>query len=160
MPGESEYRNLSFRSKRDVAAWKEKCAEQRAIALKWPAYDKRMCNVEEYGWMLGPWSLRCVLEVFRPQPVWHASVACFERIAYETIKAGEMEIEVPQDALAARQTWVPEHVEQADFILNGILGDLIRADDASQQVLVVDGLWARHHILKYEGARTWLTNQN
>ena len=157
----SAYSNLNFHNRADIRRWKDKCAEQRRIALKWPPYDERMSSVEEYGWTLGPWSLRLVLEIWQKPYMWHASVACVEEISLETIK---MEnggtFDVPQDALLARQSWHPEHVEQADFILNEMLGDLIRANDNSQQVLVYDGLWARHHKLKYEGEAVWRKTQN
>ena len=157
----SSYSNLNFSNRADIKRWKHKCEEQRRIALKWPAYQREMCDVEEYGWMLGPWSLRLVLEIFRKPYMWHASVAILEHIAYESVQGANGErFEVPQDALLSRTSWHPEHTEQADFILNGIFGDLIRANDNSQQVLIYDGLWARHFLTKYEGAETWRKTQH
>lgn len=156
----SDYSNLNFNGRADIRRWKEKCAEQRKIALKWPAYDPHMENCEEYRWKLGPWSLNLTLGIYRKPYLWHASAAIFEQVAYETVPTERGNIEVPQDALLSRTSWHKEHVEQADFILNEILGDLIRANDNSQQVLIYDGLWCRHLMLKYDGEETWKKNLN
>jgi hypothetical protein len=157
----SAYSNLNFHNRADIKRWKHQCAEQRRIALTWPAYDRGMLMVEEYGWKLGPWSLRLVLEIWQKPYFWHASAACFEQIAFETVTGPNGErFEVPQDALLKRDSWEPEHVEQADFILNEILGEFTRADDNSQQILIFDGLWARHMKLKFEGEETWKTKQH
>ena len=153
--------NLDFANRADIKRWKQKCEDQRRIAVKWPAFDPRMCLVEEYGWTLGPWQLRLTLEIWQKPYMWHGSAAIIEQIGLETATATEgqfkgMKYEIPQDALLARSSWHPEHEAQAMFILNGMFGDLIRAGDDSQQVQVFDGLWARHLRFKYEGEATWL----
>ena len=156
----SDYQNLNFANVRDITTWKERCAEQRKIALEWPAFDPQMSSIEEYGWKLGPWSLRLVLEIWKKPYMWHGSAAVIEHIGYEMVDTNVGKIGVPQDALLSRTSWHPEHEQQADFLLNGMFGGLIRANDKSQQILVFDGLWGRHIKFRYEGAETWKKKQN
>lgn len=157
----SDYQNLSFHNRADIKRWRDICAEQRRVALRWPAYDPRMSSIEEYGFRLGPWSLRLVLEIWKKPYLWHASAACIHHIGYETFHGERGEtFEIPKDELIERAKWLPEHVEQADFLLNGIIGDLIRAEDNSQQVSIYDALYARHLTLKYEGEELWRTKQH
>ena len=161
----SDYSNLNFVAKWDLDNWRERVESQRKIALQWPAYDKRMSAVEEYGFKLGPWSLRLVLEIWKKPYVWHASAAIFEQVAYETVAfdQGPMKgakVEVPQDALLAVSSWVPEHVEQARFILGEVLGPILRPGDEHQRAEEFFGLWAMHHRVRYEGEEVWRKQQH
>ena len=92
--------------------------------------------------------------------MWHGSAAVIEHIGYENVETNMGRIGVPQDALLSRTSWVPEHEQQADFLLSGMFGDLIRAGDNSQQIQVFDGLWARHIKFRYEGEPTWKKRQS
>ena len=155
----SSYSNLNFHDRADIAKWREKCADQLKIAQTYPCYDVRMCEVEQFGFKIGPWSLRLTLEIFEKPYMWHGSAAVIEQIGYETVHSKMGDLGIPQDALLSRSSWHPEHEQQADFLLNGMFGDLIRAGDNSQQILVFDGLWGRHIKFRYEGAETWKKRQ-
>jgi hypothetical protein len=141
---------LDFAGSWDIQAFRRKCAKQRKLATRYPAYDKNMAFVEEYRWRMGPWSLCFQLESWRQPAVWHGSAAVMEQIGYETLDL-EGRIEVPQDALLATSSWSPEHFEQARYILATIFGPLIRPGDDHQDALESTGLWALHVHLKYEG---------
>lgn len=161
----SEYSNLNFVAKWDIANWRQKCEEQRKVALQWPAYDPRMSAVEEYGWKIGPWSVRLCLEIWKKPYVWHASAAIFEHIAYETVAfdKGPMagaKVEVPQDALLAVSSWVEEHHEQARFLMGEMLGPYLTPGDKHQPAQEFDGLWCKHWSVRYDGPETWKRNQN
>jgi hypothetical protein len=67
--------SLDFADRLDIDTFKKKCEDQRKIAKRWPAYDIRMATVEDYAWLLGPWSLRFMLEVWKAPFMWHGSVA-------------------------------------------------------------------------------------
>jgi hypothetical protein len=149
-------RGLNFWDQKDIGKWKERCAEQRKIAETYPAYDLRMSSVDEYGWTLGPWSLRLVLEIWQKPFMWHASAAIVEQIGYESVTLNSRQkVELPQDALLSVSAWVPEHYEQARFVLAEMLGPALRPNDDSQRAEEYLGLWAMHHRVKYEGDRPW-----
>lgn len=161
----SSYSNLNFHDRWDLANWKEKCADQRKIAEEWPAYDPKMLGVEEYGWKIGPWSVRLTLDIWKKPYMWHASAAIVEHVAYETVTVNEgiykgVSMEVPQDALLAVSSWVEEHHQQARFLLNEMLGPILRPDDKQQQALEHDGLWAKQVLVKYEGNAPWRKRQH
>jgi hypothetical protein len=153
--------NLNFANKFDVARFKAKCEDQRRIATKWPAYDARMAGVDVFGWLLGPWSLRFMLEVWQKPFVWHGSAAILEQIGYttETGKLG-MKYEVPQDAMLSTSSWVEEHKEQARFILAEIFGEILRPNDKFQPANETIGLLCMHWHVLYEGKKYWLSRQN
>lgn len=153
-------RGLNFFNNPDIARWKERCAEQRKIAETYPAFDKRMVTVEEYRWTLGPWTIMFMLEIW-DKPVWRASVSIQEQIAYETVELeNKAKIEVPQDALLAVSSWVPEHFEQARFILGEVFGPILRPGDDHQKALEFQGLMCLQWIIPFEGEKTWLKRQN
>lgn len=161
----SQFSNLNFYNGADIAKWKEQCADQRKVAETYPAYDARMSSVDEFGWKLGPWSLRLVLEIWQKPFLWHASAAIFEHIAYETVTIDQglykgAKVEVPQDALLALSSWHEEHHEQARFVLNEILGPILRPGDKHQPAEEFDGLWAKHVRTVYTGSRPWLKGQH
>lgn len=167
----SDYSNLNFADQYDVANWKAKCEEQRRIAQRWPAYDPRMSTVEDYGWKLGPWSLRLVLEVWKSRRnelgnyVWHGSVACIDQIGYETVTINEgmhkgTKFEIPQDALLAVKSWEPEHFQQARYILAEMFGPILRPGDDHQQAVETLGLFTMQWRVKYEGPETWKQQQH
>jgi hypothetical protein len=154
----SQYSNLNFSNKYDIATWKEKCAEQRKIALMYPAYDLRMSGVEEYGWTIGPWSVRLVLEVWKKPYLWHASAAIIEHIGYETVTVNDglyrgSHLEVPQDALLSIASWHLEHHEQSRFLMAEMLGEYLKAGDKHQPAEERDGLWCKHWRLRYDGPK-------
>jgi len=145
--------NLDFSDRPDIRRFKRKCEEQRKLAERYPAYDSRMGMVEEYGWRLGPWSLRFCLETWK-RPVWHGSAAIFEEVGAETVvpsKWGSQVVEIPQDALLATTSWVPEHYQQARFILAQIFGPILRPGDQQQGALETVALWGLHWHVKHEG---------
>lgn len=161
-------KNLSFIARWDSDKFKAKCRDQRRIAERWPAYDKRMGTVEEYACQLGPWHLVFLLEVWDEPAMWHGSAAILEQIGTQSVKfeqnnwgfkAGTI-AEIPQDALLSIQSWVPEHFEQARFILAEVFGPILRPGDDHQQAEETTGLWALHWRVKYEGEKTWIKNQN
>lgn len=154
--------NLNFSDRMDVRRFKKKCEDQRRIAEKWPAYDRRMAAVEEYCWTMGPWRLIFMLETWS-KPVWHGSASVQEEIGTQTIvqsKWGSEAVEIPQDALLATQSWHPEHFEQARFILAEVFGPILRPGDDHQRALETVGLMALHHQVPYEGERYWIRNQH
>ena len=145
--------NLDFADRYDIRRFKKRCEDQRRIAEKWPAYDPRMGMVEEYRWRLGPWAVCFMLETWK-RPTWHGSAAILEEIAQQTVvpsKWGSALVEIPQDALLATASWVPEHYEQARFILAEVFGPILRPGDDQQEALETVGLWGLHWHLKYEG---------
>lgn len=148
--------NLDFADRYDLERFKKICADMRAIAKRYPAYDGRMCDVEEYGRTIGPWSVRFTLEVFAT-PIWHGSAAIIEQIGYQT-ETGTlgMKYEVPQDALLSVSSWHPEHHEQARYILAEIFGDILRPADDHQPAKEHIGLWCMHWQVPYEGDKFWL----
>jgi hypothetical protein len=161
----SQYSNLNFHNRADIRRWKQLCEDQRHVALRWPAYDPRMSGVEEYGFRLGPWSLRLVLEIWYKPYFWHASAACFEQIGFETVpfEAGPMagaKVEVPQDALIAVSSWEPEHFEQARYIMAEMVGPYLTPGDKFQPAEERKGLWALHWRIRYDGPESWKRNQN
>ncbi len=161
----SDYSNLNFFNGADVSRWKEQCEEQRKVALTYPAYDVKMGSVEEYGWKLGPWSLRLVLEIWKRPYMWHGSAACIEHIGYETVTADEgmykgAKFEIPQDALLATRSWEPEHLQQARYILGELFGSILTPGDKHQLVQETLGLWAMHWRTKYIGKETWKEKQH
>ena len=152
--------NLDFADRLDIDTFKAKCRDQREIARRWPAYDPRMVGVEEFGWRLGPWSLRFALEIWG-EPRWHGSAAVLEEIGSETLDIGNgAKVDVPQDALLAVSSWSPEHFEQARFILAETFGPILRPHDKFQPALETMGLWCMHWQIPYEGARFWKKQQN
>lgn len=161
----SDYANLNFHNRADIRRWQKLCEDQRRIALKWPAYDPRMSGVEEYGFRLGPWSLRLLLEIWAKSYWWHASAACIHQVGYETVPfdsgplAGSR-VEVPQDALIAVQSWEPEHFEQARYLMAEMVGPYLKAGDKFQPAEERRGLWALHWKIKYEGEESWRKHQN
>lgn len=153
--------NLNFIAKWDIETFKAKCADQRKIAQRYPAYDRRMGTVQEFHWRLGPWSLMFMLEVWKKPYHWHGSAAIMEQIGYETVTGTlGMKYEVPQDALLATKEWIDEHYEQARFILGEVFGDILRPGDKHQPATEYIGLTAMHWLVPYEGKKTWLTHQN
>lgn len=161
----SEYSNLNFHNRADFKRWKKQCEEQRRIAQKWPAYNPRMGNVEEYGWRLGPWSVRLTLEIWRKPYVWHCSAAIFEQVALETVvfDNGPMagaKVEVPQDALLMMSSWHYEHYEQARYIMGEALGPELKPGDNHQPAMEFRGNCALHWLVKYEGPETWRNAQH
>jgi hypothetical protein len=152
--------SLDFSNRLDIDTFKKKCREQREIARKYPAYDRRMATCEDYSWKLGPWSLTFCLEVWREPLVWHGSAAIIEQIGYQSVEWGKTRAEIPQDALLSTSSWVEDHREQARFILGEIMGDILRPGDDRQRALEILGLWAMHHIVEFQGEKTWLKNQN
>lgn len=161
----SSWSNLNFSDRADLSKWKERCADQRKVAETYPAYDKRMITCEEYQWKLGPWHLCLTLNIWKKPFVWNASAAIFEQIAYETVTVNDgphkgLKMEVPQDALLAMSSWVEEHHQQARYILNEMLGPVLRPGDKQQQAVEYDGLFAKQVLVRYEGNRPWVGRQN
>ncbi len=161
----STYSNLNFSDKYDLEKWQLRCAEQRAVAQQWPAYDRRMSSVDEYGFKIGPWSLRLVLEIWRKPYIWHSSAAIFEQIGYESVNIDKgfyagSKVEVPQDALLAVTSWVPEHFEQARYLMAEALGPELKAGDKFQAAEEHQGLWALHWNVKYQGPERWKRKQH
>lgn len=160
----SEFSNLNFVDKFDLANWREKCADQRKIALTCPAFDPRMSSVQEYGFKIGPWSLRLVLEIWKRPYLWHASAAIVEHVSYETIAVDEgiykgLKVEVPQDALLAVSSWVDEHFQQARFLMAEMMGEYLRPGDKHQPAEEHVGLWALHWRIPFDGPKTWKKRQ-
>jgi hypothetical protein len=161
----SQYSNLNFHNRADLRRWKKQCEHHRHISQTWPAYDPRMSGVEEYGWKLGPWSLRLVLEIWNKPYWWHASAAILEEVGRETVPfdrgplAGS-KAEVPQDALLAVSSWHPEHFEQARYIMAEMLGPELKAGDKFQSAEERRGLWALHWRVQYQGKETWIKQQH
>lgn len=162
---QSSYNNLNFHGRADRRRFERICEDQRRIALRYPAYDRRMSGVEEYGTKIGPWSLRLLLETWTKPYWWHASAACFHQVGYETVPfdlgplAGAR-VEVPQDALIAVQSWEPEHYEQARYIMAQLLGPYLKPGDKFQPAEERRGLWALHWKVRFEGPETWKNQQN
>ncbi len=161
----SQYSNLNFHDKYDLEKWRERCAEQRGIAQQWPAYDARMSSVDEYGFRIGPWSLRLILEIWQKPYMWHSSAAIFEHIGYETMAISEGmyrggKVEVPQDALLAVKSWVPEHFEQARYLMAEALGPELKAGDKFQVAEEHQGLWCLHWRIKYQEPEKWKEKQH
>jgi len=151
----SSYSNLNFSNRADIKRWKHKCEEQRRIALKWPAFDKRMLTCEEYHFSIGPWQLVFCLEIF-DKPMWVGSASIQEQIAYETYTGEHGErFEVPQDALLSVSSWVPEHFEQARYILAEVFGDILRPGDKFQPAKETEGLFTFQWRVPYEGEHFW-----
>ena len=150
--------DLSFVDQWDIARFKKKCVDQRRIAEQWPAYDRNMALVDEYRWRLGPWALSFMLEVWA-EPVWHGSAAILETIGYTTVDP-KWRTEIPQDALLSINSWVPEHFEQARFILAEIFGPILKPGDQHQPALETKGVMALHWHVKYEGNRPWRKYQS
>jgi hypothetical protein len=152
----SDRSNLNFVAKWDIQAFKAKCADQRKIALEWPAFDRRMGACEEFHWTMGPWSLTFCLEIWRDKPTWHGSAAVVEEIGYETVTGNlGMKYEVPKDALLSTSSWTNVHKEQARFVLAEVFGDILRPGDKFQPANEVLGLWAMHHLVPYQGEPVW-----
>lgn len=152
---------LDFIAKWDVDTWKERCADQRKIAERYPAYDVKMVDCEEYGWKLGPWSLRLTLEIWQKPFVWHASAAIVEQIGWQTVGGSpEKPMEVPEEALLATSSWIDDHRDQARFILGEMMSGILRAGDKHQPAREFVGLWAMHHTVNYEGDRPWTKRQS
>jgi hypothetical protein len=152
--------NLDFQDKADIATWRERAAEHRAIAEKWPAYDKRMVTVTDYRFELGPWHVTFILEIWK-EPVWVGSVSIQEQIGFETIKIQHgHKIEIPKEALLAISSWSPEHFEQARFILGEVFGPILRPGDDHQPALEFKGLMTLQWRVPYEGEKPWRKNQN
>lgn len=154
--------NLDFADRWDIERFRKKCVDQRKIAQRWPAYDRRMASVEEYGWRLGPWTVRFMLETWK-KPVWHGSAAVIEQVGYQTVvpsKWGSELIEIPQDALLATKSWEPEHFQQARYILAEVFGPILRPGDKTQEALETLALWAMHWHVPYEGPQTWQNEQH
>jgi len=151
---------LDFVARWDIANWKRMCADHRAIAERWPAYDKRMVGVEDYWFKLGPWRICFMLEIW-DKPLWVGSVSIQEQIGYESVgleNGGR--IEVPQDAMLAISSWVPEHFEQARFILGELFGPILRPGDDHQPAMEFQGLMTFQHRVPYEGPHFWKTKQH
>ena len=161
----SQYSNLNFVDKCDLANWKERCADQRKIAESWPAYDPRMIMCEDYYWKIGPWSVGLVLWIWQKPFMWDASATIAEHIGYETVAMDQgmykgAKVEVPQDAMLAVSSWHPEHHEQARFLLNEILGPILRPGDKLQQATEVDTLFSKQALVRYEGDQPWKRKQH
>ena len=75
--------NLDFVAQWDIDALKADCAAHRALAKAYPAYDRRMCNVEEYYWSAGDWGLCLMLETWDKYPRWHGLVEVMD-VPYRT----------------------------------------------------------------------------
>lgn len=152
--------SLDFADRADIRRWKKTCEDHRKIAERWPAYDRRMINVEEYKMELGPWRLVFCLEIWN-KPMWHGSASIQEQIAYETVTGPSGEkLEVPQDALLAISSWVPEHYEQARFILAEMFGPILRSGDKHQPAQEFIGLFTLQWRVPYEGEPKWKNRQN
>ena len=151
--------NLDFVARWDLDRFKKKCEDQRKLAEKWPAYDKRMAFVEDYRWQMGPWALAFMLETWGKEPVWHGSAAVVELVGHTTVDH-KLRMEVPQEALLATTSWDPEHFRQARYILAEVFGPILRPGDKHQPALETKALWALHHHVKHEGERTWLKLQH
>ncbi len=147
---------LDFLDKHDLGNWRQMCADHRAIAERWPAYDRRMVSVEDYWFKLGPWRIGFCLEIWN-KPIWVGSVSIQEQIGYETVELNnKARIEVPQDALLSISSWVPEHFEQARFILGELFGPILRPNDPHQAALEFSGLMTFQWRVPYEGDKRWL----
>jgi hypothetical protein len=151
---------LDFIAKWDIESFKKKCAKQRGIAQRFPAYDRNMVLIDEYRWKMGPWHLMFMLETWnKRRQVWHGSAAVLELIGHTPVEDVpeqrdlKYKLEVPQEAWLATCSWEPEHFEQARYILAEVFGPILRPGDDHQQALETTGLWSLHHHLKYEGSR-------
>lgn len=152
--------SLDFWDSRDLSSWKKMAEDHRSIARRWPAYDKRMCMVEDYWFKLGPWRVCFLLEIW-DKPLWVGSISIQEQIGYETVELeNKQKIEVPQDALLAVSSWSPEHFEQARFILGEVFGNILRPGDQHQPALEFRGLMTFEWRVPYEGVKFWLKHQN
>lgn len=158
--------SLDFVARWDIEAFKAKCSDQREVAKRWPAYDRRMGLCEEYGWQLGPWLLTFCLEVWRPQAVWHGSAAVTEEIWQTVIGktatrgpiSKPIKYEVPVRALLDSKDWILEHKEQARFILAEVFGDILRPGDAHQPATEIMGPWTMHWYIPHDGPKFWQKN--
>jgi hypothetical protein len=161
----SQFSNLNFYNDADIATWKERCADQRKIAEEYPAYDPRMALVEEYQFNIGPWRLVFYLEVWGKKPMWHGGASIQEQVAYETVTITEgmyagTKMEVPQDALLAVSSWMPEHFEQARYILAEVFGPILKPGDKFQPAEETRGLFTLQWRTPYRGKRNWQEKQH
>jgi len=161
----SEYSNLNFHDKYDLANWKEKCEDQRKIALTYPAYDPKMATVREYQFNIGPWRIVFYLEVWDKKPMWVGGASIQEHVGYETVTVDSglykgLRAEVPQDALLATSSWVSEHFEQARFILAEVFGDILKPGDKFQPAQEAIGLFTMQWRTPYAGKLSWNRSQH
>lgn len=153
----SDYANLNFHNRADIRRWQRICEEQREIALKWPAFDPGMIGVEEYRFILGPWRLCMLLEIWQKPYLWHTTACCVHQVGFQTVG---LKLEVPEDRLIGIREWLPEHFEQARFLMAHMLGPYLRSGDKFQQVQESQDPIELHWRLRYEGPETWKNQQN
>lgn len=129
----------------DAEALAELCLRARKFAKNNPIITPAMAEDPHFGFNFGAWHLRLTIDAFIPgiQNHWHASASVMEEVGDVpvTLESGLL-VHMPQDALLAVASWNAEHSKQAEFLLGELLAPAIKHED--QQVLVQDGLFARH----------------
>lgn len=138
--------NLDFVANWDLEGFKRQCVEQRALALRYPAYDKGMAQVEEYHWRLGDWSLGFMLETWG-DPLWHGSAAVLD-VPYKTDPTLRLEVPKPQPLFI--DDWDADHFAQARFLLAEMFGPIIRPGDNSQRAQEALGALAMHWYVRHD----------
>jgi hypothetical protein len=124
----------------------------RKHAKNHPVIDPRRAADPSFGFNFGAWHCRLTLDSFleKEKPHWHASTSIMEEVGEEpVVLENGIVASMPQDALLAVKSWTEEHSKQAEFLLGELLAHAILFED--QQVLVADGLFARHALTKVVG---------